>query len=90
MTFQKEGYEPQTATLQKELDAWYLGNILLGGLIGMLIVDPLTGAMWKLPPEISVNLADKTTSSSIDRGVLQIVLFDDLPEDLRVKLIKLQ
>ena len=30
------------------MNGWYIGNILFGGLIGFLIVDPLTGAM--LPP----------------------------------------
>lgn len=35
--------------LNPELDNWYWGNILLGGIIGGLIVDPLTGAMYELP-----------------------------------------
>jgi len=31
---------------------WYIaGNILVGGLIGWFIVDPITGAMWNLEPE---------------------------------------
>ena len=29
---------------------WYLGNAILGGIIG-LIVDPITGAMYKVKPE---------------------------------------
>ncbi|QDU70068.1 hypothetical protein [Engelhardtia mirabilis] len=43
------GYEPEVSTLKASLDGWYVGNILFGGLIGWLIVDPATGAMWKLP-----------------------------------------
>jgi len=32
--------------------AWYLaGNIVFGGIAGWLIVDPLTGAMWRLSPK---------------------------------------
>jgi len=27
-----------------------LGNIIFGGLVGMIVVDPLTGAMWDLEP----------------------------------------
>jgi hypothetical protein len=35
--------------LDPEIDNWYWANILLGGVIGGLIVDPITGAMYKLP-----------------------------------------
>lgn len=36
-------------TINSSLDPWYFGNILFGGLIGMVIIDPATGAMWELP-----------------------------------------
>jgi len=89
ITFKKEGFEAQTATLQKELDGWFIGNILFGGLIGMLIIDPLTGAMWKLPSDITVNLAEKTASADINKDSLQVVLIEDVPEHLRSQLVKL-
>jgi hypothetical protein len=39
------------------IDLWYLGgNLFFGGLIGYLIVDPLTGAMWKLDERVVVPL----------------------------------
>ena len=48
----KPGYATTHVTLETELCNWYLwGNILVGGLIGWVIVDPLTGAMWDLPEE---------------------------------------
>lgn len=37
------------------LDPWYFGNIIFGGLIGLVIVDPATGAMWKLPDHVVIN-----------------------------------
>ena len=38
-------------------DGWYIGgNILVGGLIGWFIVDPLTGAMYTLPKEVNADL----------------------------------
>ena len=46
--FEKEGYYPANSSTSASLSGWYWGNILFGGLIGMLIVDPATGAMWKL------------------------------------------
>ncbi len=30
------------------MNGWYAGNIVFGGLIGILIVDPATGAMWDI------------------------------------------
>lgn len=42
----------ERVTLDSNLDEWYWGNILFGGLIGMLIVDPATGAMWELPESV--------------------------------------
>jgi len=43
------GHEPAQATVDTHMNGWYFGNILFGGLIGLFIVDPATGAMWKLP-----------------------------------------
>jgi hypothetical protein len=56
VVFSKPGYADQTLPLMSQLEPWYFGNILIGGLIGMLIVDPLTGAMWKLPTKITATL----------------------------------
>lgn len=46
-----EGYRSDEIVLQSKLSGWYFGNIIFGGLIGMLIVDPATGAMWNIAPE---------------------------------------
>jgi uncharacterized protein YceK len=51
VTFQKDGYTETTVPLKSTVSGWYWGNLLLGGLIGMLIVDPLTGAMYTLPED---------------------------------------
>ncbi len=59
---QKDGYSPQTLTVASGLDGWYVGNILFGGLIGLLIIDPATGAMWKLPESTTATLAEETAS----------------------------
>ncbi len=42
----KTGYASTEYLLDTRLNGWYWANILFGGLIGMLIVDPATGAMW--------------------------------------------
>lgn len=45
-----EGYQTYETKLTKKFNAWYIGNILFGGLIG-IIVDPITGAMYNLSPD---------------------------------------
>jgi len=92
IVFYDENMNPsKNIILQPELDVWYVGNLIFGGLIGILIVDPITGAMWKLPDEVSIDLEalDKSKTSSIHIGKkkLEIVSYYDIPENLRDKLI---
>jgi len=56
LQFEKEGYAPGAASISAGMDGWYIGNIIFGGLIGMLVVDPLTGAMWRLDDAVYANL----------------------------------
>ena len=57
---------------------WYIvGNFFIGGLIGWLIVDPLTGAMWNLKPStVDASLEPKLSASD---GGLRVVLADQVP-----------
>jgi len=49
---EKEGYKPNQIEFESSVNGWYLGgNLLIGGLIGWLIVDPATGAMWTFSPD---------------------------------------
>jgi len=57
LRFSSPGHPETTRVLRGKIDGWYFGNILLGGLIGGVIVDPLTGAMWKLDRTVHVELA---------------------------------
>jgi hypothetical protein len=34
---------------------WYFGNLVFGGLIGMVIVDPLTGATFDFPSRLKLS-----------------------------------
>ncbi len=45
------GYQTTEVALTPRMSGWYWGNLLIGGLIGMLAVDPATGAMWNITPE---------------------------------------
>lgn len=68
------------------INGWYFGNILIGGLIGMLIVDPLTGAMYRMPAEISVDAASLASTSGPS---LSIASIDTLTPEQRASLVRL-
>lgn len=84
---QKDGYEPRTVMVRGKLSGWYFGNLVLGGVIvGMLIVDPITGAMFTLSPdsvEASLNLM-ANTSKNTDQ-TLTVVLVEDVPLEVMKK-----
>lgn len=79
------GSAPVVRDMTAGLDGWYIANILFGGLIGMLIVDPATGAMYKLENEFIVNLPRSTAES----GDLTITIasIDAIPADIRHHLV---
>ncbi|MCK4359363.1 MAG: hypothetical protein KAW92_11620 [Candidatus Cloacimonetes bacterium] len=59
LEFTKEGYEPVTMKIDKEFDTWVIGNLILGGPVG-LVIDFLSGAMYKLTPdEVNAQLTKK-------------------------------
>lgn len=91
VTFSMPGYEDHTAFITQNLDGWYIGNILFGGVIGMLIVDPLTGAMWRLDPDMVMATLQKKTSA-LDDGKPALVVWSlsDVPQHLRPKMERLR
>lgn len=59
LQFSKEGYQDTISTIDSSINGWYFGNILFGGLVGLLIVDPASGAMFKLPDVSNTELTKK-------------------------------
>lgn len=59
--FSKAHYTMEADGVSKEIapkiDPWYWGNIVFGGVIGWFIVDPITGAMFKLPETVDMTEA---------------------------------
>ena len=59
----KEGYKEKEVAFTKSMSPWYLGNILGGGIIG-LIVDAANGAMFDRKPNgVDVKLEPAETVS---------------------------
>ena len=71
-----DAYTDKEVPIPSNLCGWYWGNILFGGLIGMLIVDPLTGAMFTFPEQVHLNLEETdSTSSALDSSSTDQAVF---------------
>jgi len=57
------GYYPYEIKLKREMDGWFLGNLLFGGLIG-IVIDAGNGSMYKLTPDQIVGQLGKTEGST--------------------------
>ena len=77
----------KTTTISPTVDGWFFGNILFGGRIGMLIVDPLTGAMYKLPEVASVS-ADADTAALPHE--FKVASINELSEEEKQRLIPIK
>ncbi len=64
VTFDKPGYDKKVVPVEFSLNGWYFGNIFLGGFLGMLIVDPATGAMYRLDTEFLNETLSKSVAIS--------------------------
>ena len=60
--FECPNHYPSEVQVPHLLNPFYFGNILFGGLIGLVIVDPLTGAVWAYPSEVNRNLICTTNA----------------------------
>lgn len=89
LAFSKPGYADQQMTIRGSTNGWYFGNILLGGLIGMLAVDPATGAMYSLPKSVTASLEAQDTVGAIDEARLQIVSMEPLSAEQRAQAVRL-
>jgi hypothetical protein len=67
-----DGYQPFELTTSRSTSGWVWGNIVFGGIIG-LVVDASTGGMYKLKPEeVQATLANGVAEVTRDKDVLYI------------------
>jgi hypothetical protein len=76
------------SSFSSRVNGWYWGNLLVGG-IWMLIVDPITGAMWKLDESYTVSLPPVTAASNKRGRGLRIAHIDEVPLHLRTHLVSM-
>jgi len=88
----KSGYKPITVLLSTHANGWYIGgNLVFGGLIGWLIVDPFTGAMYTIKPDaVNAQLKAEGVSGSYKKGTLRVALIEDVPESMHRLLVPLR
>ena len=72
VTISKDGYVTQDINIDSFLSGWYAGNVILWpvAVIGGLIIDPLTGAMWSLTPK-NIDAILETPEQFSERQILE-------------------
>ena len=86
--FEMDGYEAKTVPVNFSLDGWYVGNVLFGGLIGFLIIDPASGAMWKLDTEF-LNETLSGVSPETEEASLKVLDLKDVPDSWESNLVRM-
>jgi hypothetical protein len=86
VTFEKAGYEKKVVPIEFKLNGWYWGNIIFGGPLGLLIIDPASGAMFKLETEFLNETLTKSVAS-VDTKELQLLDINNIPAEWKSHLI---
>ena len=80
VVIEKQGYRTAEIQLEAKLNGWYFGNFLIG-LLGFVVIDPATGAMWSLSPKMVDEVLKPQDASRIrEEGGLVIMLRQNLAE----------
>lgn len=88
--FELAGHQTTELELRPTLSGWYFGNIIFGGLIGMIAVDPVTGSMWNIEPQsIQQNLTEAQASLIKNKDGFIVVLASELTQSEREHMTKL-
>jgi len=72
-----EGYQPYEITLTRKTSGWVWGNIIFGGVIG-LVIDAISGALYKLQPnEVNAALQHLSLGKLEGKIIIVVVLEPD-------------
>lgn len=89
-TFRRAGKVVGSSSLETRISGWYWGNFVLGGLPGLLLIDPLTGGMWTMPENVHFGApAAPALAASRQPGEIRVMSIADVPPHLRSKLVRL-
>jgi len=79
-----DGYEPYEIVTKKGFNAVSLGNIMIGGAVGML-VDLATGGIFTVNPDL---IYAKMKSTTGEEQTIGLGVVDEIPEEVRPSLTK--
>lgn len=89
----KDGYATKRVEIRSTVNGWYFGNIVFGGIIGFLIVDPATGAMYRIN-ELNVveNLVAQNKTAAATQQTPQLKIYDinEIPAAWKNKLVAIK
>ena len=89
MVFELPPYNSVEVQLDSSVSGWYFANLAFGGLIGMLIVDPLTGAMFNLAPDkIEQTLRASQAEVIRSRNGLLVILTSQATDHERAEMVR--
>lgn len=86
VTFEKVGYDKKIVPVEFKLNGWYFGNIIFGGPLGLLIIDPATGAMFKLETEFLNETLSKSVAN-VEVKELKLMDINKIPAEWKNHLI---
>jgi hypothetical protein len=83
-----DGYAEKVIPVKCTLNGWYIGNVVFGGLLGLLIVDPATGAMYRLDSEYINETLDKQIVDN--KPELKILDVNHISPEMKAHLVALK
>ncbi len=84
VTLTHMGGEQRKINVECRVNGWYFGNIVFGGLIGLLIVDPATGAMYRLENKDIYEVFKDDKASQ-----LKILDVNSIPNEWKASMVEL-
>jgi hypothetical protein len=89
IVFEMPGYAKAETKLEPSVSGWYFANLVFGGLLGMLIVDPITGAMYNLTPEKIEQPLTSAQAGIIRNGDgMMVILVSQATENERAAMVR--
>ncbi len=90
LVVEKAGFQPREFEIRHDINGWYWGNFALGGMLGFLVVDPLTGGMWELKPDkIEAELVPAQPAVTLGEQRLVILARQQLTPEQQKRLVPL-
>jgi hypothetical protein len=85
------GFDEKVIPVNFKINGWYFGNILIGGVVGLLIIDPATGAMWKIEKNDDAIFETMTKTTVLNKEpALKIIDIRDVPENMKDALVRVK